>query len=228
MVYISSADVYYKQRNAMVDSQLRTNNVKNAALLDALSSLPREVFLPSALANVAYIDEDLVLPSGYVLMEPRILARLLQAATPKATDMALVIGAGTAYEASLLDRLVSTVTFCNVDDIVRQVDREQLNELGVDTVDTVAGNLGDLRGLDDGNYDLILVVGALADQVPESLTQKLSDGGRLVAVLYDGAHRPGSAILLRKEAHGVSQTRLFEANTPLLPNQQPTRPVFTF
>ena len=68
-------------RHNMVDCQLRTNKVTNWRLIDAMDDVPRELFVPKQLADVAYIDEDLRVAPGRYLMEPLVLARLLQAAT---------------------------------------------------------------------------------------------------------------------------------------------------
>ena len=71
---------YTATRNNMVDGQIRPNRVSDPRVLDALRTLPRELFVPPALAGFAYVDEDLPLGNGRVLMEPLIVARLVQMA----------------------------------------------------------------------------------------------------------------------------------------------------
>ncbi|MGE0660286.1 MAG: protein-L-isoaspartate O-methyltransferase, partial [Reyranellaceae bacterium] len=85
---------FVQARQNMVDGQLRPNRVTNPAVLDAVSSLPRERFLPEALRHIAYIDDDIPLPNGRAMMEPLVVCRMIQAADPKPSDVALDVGCG--------------------------------------------------------------------------------------------------------------------------------------
>ena len=82
----------------MVDSQLRTNKVTNPAVISAFLELPRERFAPAPLKSAAYLDQDLPIGRGRYLLEPMVLARLLQAAGIRATDTALVIGCASRFQ----------------------------------------------------------------------------------------------------------------------------------
>ena len=81
-------------RRNMIDGQLRPNRVTNAQLLAAIGELPRERFLPEALRSVAYADDDVPLGNGRYLMEPMVLARLIQTLQPRPEDRALVVASG--------------------------------------------------------------------------------------------------------------------------------------
>src|SRR5258708_12792093 len=97
-------------RRNMIDSQLRPNRVTNARLLAAISELPRERFLPEAMRSVAYSDEDVPLGNGRYLMEPMVLARLVQALHATADHhRPLVIASCRGYGAALLTRLAASV-----------------------------------------------------------------------------------------------------------------------
>jgi protein-L-isoaspartate(D-aspartate) O-methyltransferase len=98
----SAAEFFADARANMVDSQVRPNKVTDPRILHAMRTLPRERFLPPALASLAYADEDVPLGNGRVLMEPMVLARLLQIAAPMPGEVALVVGAGTGYGAAVL------------------------------------------------------------------------------------------------------------------------------
>src|SRR5260221_942775 len=87
-------------RTNMVESQVRTNKVTDQGIIDALLRVPRELFVPPPLRGIAYVDEDLDLGSGRHLMEPMVLARLLQAAALRAGDRVLVVGCATGYPVS--------------------------------------------------------------------------------------------------------------------------------
>src|SRR5438270_2959611 len=93
---------YETARTRMVESQLRPNRVTDKRLLDAFFTTRRELFVPNHLQAVAYVDDDLPLGNGRHLMEPMVAARLLQAAAVERTDTALIVGAGTGYEAALV------------------------------------------------------------------------------------------------------------------------------
>ena len=96
-------------RHNMVESQLRTNEVAEPRLIDAIEQTPRELFVPERYKGVAYVDEDLEIAPGRYLMEPMVLARLLQAAALSPDDVVLDVGCGTGYGAALLGRLAGSV-----------------------------------------------------------------------------------------------------------------------
>ena len=97
-------------RNRMVDSQVRPNKVTDPRVLSAMRELPRERFLPARLRPRAYVDEDVPLGGGRVLMEPLVIARLVQLAAPSAGERALVVGAGVGYGSAVLARCGVRVT----------------------------------------------------------------------------------------------------------------------
>ena len=96
-------------RRNMIDGQLRPNRVNNAQLLAVIADLPRERFLPAGLRSVAYADDDVPLGNGRCLMEPMVLARLIQTLQPQPEDKALVVASGAGYGTALLARLVKSV-----------------------------------------------------------------------------------------------------------------------
>src|SRR5579885_3180871 len=96
-------------RTHMIESQLRPNRVTDERVLEAFARVRRELFVPEAVRAIAYIDEDLPIGRGRYVIEPRVAARLIQAAAPQRTDTALVVGAGTGYEAAVLSGLTRTV-----------------------------------------------------------------------------------------------------------------------
>ena len=96
-------------RRNMIDGQLRPNRVTNAQLLAAIGGLPREQFLPEGLRSVAYSDDDVPLGNGRFLMEPMVLARLIQSLQSRPDDRAMVVASGRGYGAALLARFVNSV-----------------------------------------------------------------------------------------------------------------------
>lgn len=201
-------------RSNMVDCQLRTNKVKDARVLDAFETVPRELFLPEARRAVAYVDEDLVLAPGRYLVEPMVLARLLQAADIGPDDLVLEIGGGSGYGAAVMARLGATVIALeSVQALAAQAAKAHA-ELGIDNVLLVEGPL-DQGYAKQAPYNVILINGAV-NAVPAAISDQLADGGRLVTVLQEGGE-PGRATLLQRNGPVVSSRMLFDAATPLLP-----------
>jgi protein-L-isoaspartate(D-aspartate) O-methyltransferase len=208
---------YADARTMMVDGQLRPNRVGDPALLAALRRLPRERFLPEALAPLAYADENVPLGGGRVLLRPLTIARLIQLAAPRQGERALVVGAASGYGAALLAACGPAVTALEED--------EALHGLSLCVLPAVAPGVTIVRGrLADGwqaggPYDLIFVEGAL-EQVPAALIAQLRPrGGRLVAVRTAGG-RIGQAVLAEPTQGGLSEQPAFDCSAPVLPGLQ--------
>ena len=205
-------------RESMVKSQIRPNQVDDEFVLAALSATPREAFLPKALHGICYVDEDLPLGNGRFLMEPLVLARLLQAAAVQPDDVALVIGCSTGYSAAVLSRLASAVVALENDHALAERAGEVINRLEIDTVAVVEGDphAGYPK---QAPFDVILFDGAV-DRIPAAVAGQLADGGRLVAVVGDGKGM-GRGTLMRN-INGVKGAReVFGASIPFLPGFEP-------
>jgi protein-L-isoaspartate(D-aspartate) O-methyltransferase len=199
-------------RRNMIDGQLRPNRVTNSALLAALADLPRERFLPDRLKSVAYADDDVPLGAGRFLMEPMVLARLIQTLQPLPEDKALVVASGCGYGAALLARLVKAVVAVESDAGLAGSAGQTMKELGIGNVEQVIGGLA--GGAPSGApYDVILIEGAVP-AVPPTILAQLAEGGRLATVL---AGAPGVAHLVVKEGDVASGRPIFDAGTPPLP-----------
>lgn len=212
-------------RRNMVEGQLRPNRVTNTALLAALGELPRERFLPDAVRSVAYADEDVPLGGGRYLMEPMVLARLIQTLQPQPEDKALVVGAGRGYGAALLARLVKAVTALESEPTLAAAGAQISRELGFGDVQWVTGKL-EQGAPSAAPYDVILIEGAVR-QVPQALFDQLAEGGRLAVTLSGATGAMGVAQIFVKDGGVTSGRPLFEAGTPLLPGFA-SPPRFTF
>jgi len=202
-------------RRNMVDGQLRPNRVTDAVLLAAVGDLPRERFLPDGLRSVAYADDDVPLGNGRFLMEPMVLARLIQALQPQAEDKALVVASGPGYGAALLSRLVKTVVAVESDAALASVAEQTISHLGIGNISqTVAKPEGGVPA--EGPYDVILIEGAV-QEIPQAILDQLAEGGRLTTVMAAPAGVLGVAQLVVKEGGATSGRPLFDAGTPALP-----------
>ena len=204
-------------RHNMVESQIRPNRVVNPALIEALQTLPREQFVPVASRPVAYVDEDIALKRGRYLMEPRVLARLIESAAIGPDDMVLDIGCGTGYATAILARLCGTAVGLESDEDLAAEAEERLTALSIDNA-LVVGNELASGYPSQGPYDVILFGGAVAS-VPEPIADQLAEKGRLLAVISDGI--VGKATLMTKFGGSLSSRELFDASTPFLPGFEP-------
>jgi protein-L-isoaspartate(D-aspartate) O-methyltransferase len=211
-------------RRNMIDSQLRPNRVTNARLLAAIGELPRERFLPQATRSVAYSDEDVPLGNGRYLMEPMVLARLIQTLQTVPDDRALVVASGRGYGAALLARLAASVVAVEGDPLMATAAEQTAKELGIDGIRQTVGPLEE--GARPGPYDVILIEGAV-QLVPQAIFDQLADGGRLTTVVAGPPGALGVAELFVKEGGAISRRALFDAGTPSLPGFAPP-PRFTF
>ena len=108
-------------RRLMVEGQVRTADVTDADLLEAMQTLPRERFLPASLAPLAYMDSDIPLANGRALLKPMVLAKLIQAAQVSRADRVLDVGCATGYSSAVLAALAGSVVALEEDaDLARQ------------------------------------------------------------------------------------------------------------
>ena len=214
----ASRDFHATARFNMVEGQIRTNRVSDPKLLAILSDLPRQVFVPPALASVAYVDKSLKIAPGRYLLEPLVLSRLLQEAEVEPSDKVLVVGAGTGYSAALLARLAESIVALECDDDLARTCQDNLTAIGAANAKVQIGALVD--GWTAGApYDVILIDGMVA-KLPAAITAQLAERGRLVTICSREG-RCGSGMLYRKLSGSISGRILFDATSPYLPGFAP-------
>lgn len=206
-------------RQNMIESQIRTNQVTNGAVLSAFGEVPRETFVPDRLKSVAYIDEQLPLGGGRYLVEPMVSARLLQALDVSPLDKVLLVGAATGYMAAILSRLAGEVFALESDAALAAQANRNLRALGAANVTLVQGELR-LGYVQKAPYDAVFIDGAVTT-IPRALCDQLAEGGRIVTVKTRAEGTAGSGILALKIQGVVSERALFDAVTPLLPGCAP-------
>lgn len=206
-----------EMRRAMVDCQIRTTDVTDLRLLDALLSVPREEFVPAARKALAYIDEDAAVGGGRFVMEPSPFAKLAQLADIKPGDLVLDVGCATGYSSAVFSLLAGAVIALESDEDLAAKATETLLDNGYDSVAVVSGPLEE--GLaSEGPYDVIFVGGSV-DFVPDALLDQLKSGGRLVA--FEGRGTTAFAHLHVRDDEGqVSSRRVFNHAVKPLPGFQ--------
>jgi protein-L-isoaspartate(D-aspartate) O-methyltransferase len=213
---------FARQRLAMVESQLRPNEVTDQAVLAAMRSLPRERFVPPRLRGLAYSDGSLeVFPAvdgaaARYLLAPMVLARLLQLAEVEPEDNVLDVGCATGYSTAVLARAARSVVGIEPEPELAKEARDNLAALSLANAEIVEGPLAEGHAA-KAPYDVILLNGAVPS-VPEALLSQLKDGGRLAAVL-NGANSvsPGKAYLFVKVHGEASGLPHFDAGAKPLP-----------
>lgn len=167
-------------RHAMVVSQLRTSAVSDPRVVDAMGDVPREAFVPSAQAALAYRDAPLPLGGGRAINPPLITGRLLVAADIRPTDRVLLIGAAMGYAAAVAARLAGSVVGLEEDAGLAGAARDAIADTKVTVVEGPL-NAGWAEG---APYDVIIIDGAI-EQVPDTVAGQLAPGGRLTTGLVD-------------------------------------------
>ena len=210
-------------RVAMVDRQIRPSDISDPAIVEAMLSVPREPFVPRASRAVAYADAPVPLAEGRAMLEPRTLAKMLDALRIAPDALTLAVGPGHGYSAALLARLAAAVVAVEQEPAFCAQIRAQAAALGVDNLVVESGPLA-AGAPNSGPYDAILLEGGVAVE-PAALLDQLKDGGRLAAIWMDG---PASwcRVWLRSGSV-ISTRRLFDAPAGLLPGFDST-PEFTF
>ncbi|TWC05556.1 protein-L-isoaspartate(D-aspartate) O-methyltransferase [Bradyrhizobium macuxiense] len=214
-------------RQYMVDGQVRPSDVTDDRILEAMLTVPREVFVPASKQALAYLDLDLDVAEGGAakrcLITPALLARMLQAAEIKATDRVLVVGCATGYAAAIVARFAAQVSATESDSALAAKATTAFAQLGIQnvTVKTAGSADGDAAG---APYDVIVLNGA-TEILPTGLFGQLKEGGRLVGVF--GLTPPPRATLVTHSHGDFGHRELFDAAAPVLPGLE-RLPAFVF
>ena len=203
---------YAALRFNMVEAQVRTNDVTETRIHDAMREVPRERFVPTARRALAYADVPVEVANGRYMLDPRSFAKMLQLADFAGTENVLDVACGTGYSTVVLARLAKHVVGLEQDADLVRIASDLVPQVGAINATVVQG------GLTEGfagkaPYDVIMINGAI-EQVPESLTRQLTEGGRLVAIVQDGPRGRGQIFV--REHGGISGRAAFEATVPAL------------
>lgn len=200
------------RRTMMVDTQVRPSDVTKFPIIEAMLAVPREAYVPAALREAAYVGENLALPGGRVMLDPRTLAKMLDALDIVPTDLVLDLGACGGYSTAVIARLCEAVVALEEDTSLAAEAESTLAEHGVDNAAVVTGALAE-GAARHGPYDVIVVEGA-AEQVPPAVLDQLKEGGRIGCLFMEGAL--GLCRIGRKVDGAVDWRFAFNAAAPVL------------
>ena len=214
-------------RQKMVDGQVRTSDVTDSRILDAMLALPRENFVPENKRALAYLDLDLDVAEGGAqkrfLVKPVLTAKLLQAAELNGSDNVLIVGAASGYAAAVAARLAGKVTATESDPMLCAKATSTIASLGLGNVTfrTAEAAAGDSVG---APYDAIILNGA-TEVMPDGLCRQLKEGGRLLGVFATSL--PSRAMIVTRSHGDLGHRTLFDAAAPVLPGLERV-PAFVF
>ncbi len=217
-------------RTNMVESQLRTGGMINRRILAAFAAVPREAFVPAERRSIAYMDDDLLIRPAEgsraprYLMEPTVLAKLIDLAEIGPEERVLHVGCGTGYATAILSALARKVIAIDEDPELVAAAGKALALLDIANVDVRIGPHAD-GAPGDSPFDAVLIEGQIP-AVPADLLAQLNENGRLVAVV---GQSPGSrAMLFTRHGKTVSSRPAFEAAVMPLPGIAVDKPAFVF
>jgi protein-L-isoaspartate(D-aspartate) O-methyltransferase len=196
----------------MVDTQVRPSDVTKFPIIEAMLHVPREVYLPAGRREVAYVGENIDLGGGRVMLDPRTLAKMLDALDIQPHDVALDLGCGLGYSTAVMARLAEFVVGVEDDAGRAELAQRNLSENGVDNAAVISGPLA-AGAAKSAPYDVIMLQGA-AMRVPDAILAQLKDGGRIGAIFAEGAL--GVVRIGHKTDGHVDWRFAFNAGAPVL------------
>jgi len=196
----------------MVDTQVRPSDVTKYPIIEAMLSVPREDFVPDDKRESAYADAHADLGGGRVVIDPRSLAKMLDALDVQPDEVVLDLGCGLGYSAAILARLSDAVVAVEEDAALATEAQVRLSEAGVDNAAVIEGELAQ-GAAKHGPYDAIIIQGGV-EHLPEALADQLREGGRIACIFMDG--RLGICRIGYKIDGEVSWRYAFNAAAPVL------------
>ena len=214
---------YDKARETMVEQQVRPWDVLDVRVLDVLSRIPREAFVPTAYRALAYADLAVPIGHGRWMLKPVVEGRMLQALALTEADDVLEIGTGTGFITACLGQLAHEVVSIDNHAGLAEAARARLAELVLDG--NVHIDVADALHYAPGRTFDAICVGAAVDRVPDIFLEWLRPGGRLFVVR--GRAPAMAAELIRHTGSGFQVESLFETELPYLAGAEPV-PEFQF
>lgn len=197
----------------MIEQQIRTWEVLDPVVLDLLTKVKREDFVPAVYRSLAFVDMAIPLGNGESMWEPKLEARVLQSLRIKHSDRVLEVGTGSGYLTALLASLAAQVISIEIDPELKDEAEKKLKAHGLENITLKVGD--GARDWDaDGKFDAIVLTGS-TPVLPEAYLDRLNPGGRLFVLLGEGAVM--TATLVTCVAHGACQrSGMFETRVKAL------------
>lgn len=203
---------YQAARTAMVDGQIRPSDVTLYPILEAMLTIPREVYVPSAKMPIAYMGADMDLGGGRFVLDPRVFAKMLEKLNIQPNDLVLDIGCGMGYSAAVIAHMAEAVIAIESDGALAAEAETVLSDQSAFNAVVQSSPLAD-GAVEHGPYDAIIIEGGV-QTVPEALLSQLKLGGRIAAIFVEGP--VGQCRIGVQTQNGVVWRIAFDATAPIL------------
>jgi protein-L-isoaspartate(D-aspartate) O-methyltransferase len=191
-------------REQMVAGQIERRGVRDRAVLQAMRTVPRHLFVPPDQVDAAYDDTPLPVGYGQTISQPYIVALMTELARPAPTDRALEVGTGSGYQAAVLASVVKELWTIELVEPLAEQARARLDAAGIRNVTVRAGD-GYAGSAEHAPFDIVIVTAA-PEHVPPALVDQLARGGRLVIPV--GRERVTQTLrLIEKDSAGDVRSR---------------------
>ncbi len=192
-------DIFEIQRKDMVKYQIRSRGVKDSRVLQVMSEIPREIFVPDSLKDEAYADKPLPIGKGQTISQPYIVALMTELLKLKGNEKVLEIGTGSGYQAAILAKLAKEVyTIDRIPELVENA-QKHIKKLNIENVIFKVGD-GTLGLPEFAPFDRIIVTAA-APKVPQALKDQLADRG--IMVIPVGSHYFQTLKVIKKQKEKI-------------------------
>jgi protein-L-isoaspartate(D-aspartate) O-methyltransferase len=200
-------------RTTMVDTQVRPSDVTKFPIIEAMLTVPRENFVPEEKRAVAYVGDHVDLGNGRVVLDPRVLAKMLDALNIENDELVLDLGCGLGYSSAVIARMAQAVVAVEEDEALAEEAAKALVANGSDNVILETGPIA--KGEPQhGPYDVVIVQGGV-EEMPEDILSQVKEKGRICAIFIDGAL--GIVRIGYKIDGEITWRMVFNATAPVLP-----------
>ena len=208
---------FNSMRINMVNNQIKPFAVTNPVILDAFSTVPREIFSQFTIESAIYTDNILFLNQKKKFesrfhLSPAVFAKMIQIADISSNETILDIGCLTGYSSVILSKICASVDALEQHEELVDIAKENIQKLGIDNIQVHHGKLK--KGYKKKElFDAIFINGSV-DFVPLSINEQVRDGGRVVTIKRDG--QIGNMAILKKTGDYMNQINHFEVNVPYI------------
>ena len=195
-----------RQRQQMVDQQLRTRGISDPRVLKAMQTVPRHLFVPEDYRDMAYADTPLPIGQGQTISQPYIVALMSEVLAIQPRQRVLEIGTGSGYQAAILAEMGALVFTIEIVPQLGERARKALQTLGYENVRVNIGD-GYLGWPEAAPFDAIVVTCA-PEQIPKPLKTQLAEGGRMVIPVGEKYHQ--QLMLLTKQKGEIREQKIVD------------------
>lgn len=203
LFFFQGEDEFLNKRMQMVAAQIERRGIDDQAVLDAMRTVKRHLFIPEEARGRAYYDSPVPIGYGQTISQPYIVAYMTEAINPSPDFKVLEIGTGSGYQAAVCAQIVEKVYTVEIIEELGKAAKNRLNELGYDNVESKIAD-GYHGWKEHAPYDAIIVTAAV-EFIPPPLIDQLKDGGRMIIPI--GSPFMTQTLMLVEKSGGKTKTK---------------------